>query len=183
MSDMCSQALSYVMGPLFEMLQDIGYTDATLKAAPYDWRVPPSVLQSRDGYFSKVKVMVEEMKQASGRRVVLLGHSLGTRCVHYFLRWVEREFGRPWIQEHVDTFLAVGPIFLGAPKTLRAMVTGERMGLEAFLFPEEGRALNRLLGSIPCMCIAILMARLRIVGEVADCWRGCGLLVRQVRRG
>lgn len=152
-SNRATKALSYVFGPFFEMLQDIGYDDTNLTAVPYDWRIPPSKLQERDGYFTKMAQIVEESRSKNNKRVVLLGHSLGTRVVQYFLRWAadQPDMGREWIDQNVETFIAVGPIFLGAPKTFRAMITGERMGLEAFLFPEEGVALNRRIGSIPWM--------------------------------
>ena len=36
-------------------------------------------------------------------------------------------------------------------KAVRAMITGERMGMEAFLYPHEGLWLNRRIGSLPWM--------------------------------
>ena len=38
----------------------------------------------------QVKDMIEDMAKVNGKKVVILGHSLGTRCVQYFLNWVEK---------------------------------------------------------------------------------------------
>jgi hypothetical protein len=34
-----------VFGPVIENLQALGYTDENLVAMPYDWRIPPFMLQ------------------------------------------------------------------------------------------------------------------------------------------
>ena len=62
--------------------------------------------------------MIMEMRIQNGKKVVLLGHSLGTRVLQYFFRWAVEQpsLGRQWISDNVETYLAVGPIFLGAPK-------------------------------------------------------------------
>jgi len=47
------------------------------------------VLQERDNYFSELKKKVEELYEAQGGRpVILLSHSMGSKMVYYFLRWV-----------------------------------------------------------------------------------------------
>lgn len=75
----------------------------------------------------------------------------GNRVTHYFCRFMEKTAGREWMSKYVDNWLAIGPLWLGAPKLLRAMITGDRMGLEAFLFPHEGILLGRSIGSGPWM--------------------------------
>lgn len=143
-----TNSLSYVFGPFAEMLQDAGYIEEiNLNAVPYDWRLPPHRLEERDGYFSDVQHIIETMVKQNGAKVVVVAHSLGNRVMHYFCRFMEKKLGRQWMSDHVDTWVALGPLWLGSPKLLRAMVTGDRMGLEAFLFPEEGIMLGRSLGS------------------------------------
>jgi hypothetical protein len=89
----------------------------------YDWRLPPHVLEERDGYFSELKSTIESMYTASGKKkVVLIAHSLGTRAITYFLRWAEKTHGRAWISAYVQSYVAIGPLFLGAPKSIRATV-------------------------------------------------------------
>lgn len=143
---------SYVWGPFIETLQGVGYDDTNLKAATYDWRLPPGQLEVRDGLFTEMKGMVEQLYEDNNKRqVVLMGHSLGTRCLSYFLRWAEKHCGREWTSKYVHTYIAIGPLFLGAPKSIRATISGERMGLDAFLYPEEGVRMTRNVGSSPWM--------------------------------
>ena len=56
---MLTSPLSYVFGPLIRHLKDVGYDDTNLAAAPYDWRIPPTHLQSRDNYFSNLADVIE----------------------------------------------------------------------------------------------------------------------------
>lgn len=148
-----TDALSYVMGPLAEMLEDLGYEDGVnLDAVPYDWRLPPYRLEERDNYFSELQKKIENMyHQNDNTKVVIIAHSLGNRVTHYFTRFMEKKAGREWASKYLDNWLAIGPLWLGAPKLLRAIITGDRMGLEAFLFPHEGITLARSLGSTPWM--------------------------------
>jgi len=88
----------------------------------YDWRVAPYRLEERDGYFSELQLIIEEMVRNTGNKVVIIAHSLGNRVTHYFSRWAERKLGRQWWTENVDNWVALGPLWLGAPKLLRAMV-------------------------------------------------------------
>eukprot|EP01094_Clydonella_sp_ATCC50884_P026463 TRINITY_DN7262_c0_g1_i1.p1 TRINITY_DN7262_c0_g1~~TRINITY_DN7262_c0_g1_i1.p1 ORF type:complete len:1217 (-),score=447.96 TRINITY_DN7262_c0_g1_i1:241-3612(-) len=143
---------SYVWGPFMETLQGAGYDDTNMKAATYDWRLPPGALEVRDGLYSEMRDMIEQLYNDNDKRkVVLMGHSLGTRCLGYFLRWAEKHCGREWTSKYVHTYIAIGPLFLGAPKSIRATISGERMGLDAFLYPEEGVRMTRNVGSSPWM--------------------------------
>jgi hypothetical protein len=40
-----------VFGPTIAHLQQRGYTQRNLRAAAYDWRIPPAKMEERDGYF------------------------------------------------------------------------------------------------------------------------------------
>ena len=53
-------------------LQAHGYNDANLKAAPYDWRLPPQFLEERDAYFSKLAQLIHSTAVANQKKVVLL---------------------------------------------------------------------------------------------------------------
>ena len=144
--------LSYVFGPVIQALKDAGYTDGNLDAAPYDWRLPPSELEKRDGYFSNTMKQVEELyRRNDNTPVVLLCHSLGCKTGHYFLNFVldHPKGGRAWIDKFIHVYMPVGAPHLGAPKAVRALVDGDKMGLDAFLNDEEGLILGRSLGSGP----------------------------------
>lgn len=143
------KAKSYVMGFLINALCDIGYESKNLEAMSYDWRLPPSKLNERDGYFIKLKHQVEVMYEINNERVVLMGHSLGTRCTQYFLEWARNNLGQDWLNKYVHAFLAMGPPFLGAPKSVRAVISGDTMDLEVFLTEEEGKSMCRRSASLP----------------------------------
>ena len=44
-----------------------------------------------------------------------------------------KEGGQEWIDTHVHTLFSVGAPWLGATKSLRGVVSGDKMGLDAFL--------------------------------------------------
>ena len=141
--------LSYVFGPVIRALQAVGYEGGkTLDAAPYDWRLPPSVLEERDHYFSRTIAQVENMYAKNSKTpVVLVCHSQGAKIGHYFLNFATREKGQAWLNQFIHTFMPVGGAHLGAPKALRSTVSGERMGLDAFLSDTQALIFGRSLGS------------------------------------
>lgn len=48
--------LSYVFGYALKALREAGYKEnENLVAAPYDWRIPPSKLEERDGFLTECK--------------------------------------------------------------------------------------------------------------------------------
>lgn len=82
------KATTWVFGPVIKFLKARGYDESKLKAAPYDWRMPPMYLEQRDGYFSKVCRTIEETYCDNGNKpVVLLAHSMGNNMAHYFSNW------------------------------------------------------------------------------------------------
>jgi len=143
-----AKGASYVNGYVIEQLGHVGYDSSNLDAATYDWRIPPQKLEERDGYFSQLKSRIQYMRESNGERVVLMAHSMGNRCAQYFLSWLEAKYPG-WTDDNIHAFLALGPPFLGATKPVRAVISGDCCGLEAFLTLEEGRALHRGLGSVP----------------------------------
>ena len=153
--------LSYVFGPVIEALKKAGYAEGhNLDAVPYDWRLPPSALEERDEYFTRTMQRVEEMfLRNRGTPVVLLCHSLGCKMGHYFLNFVKSlPGGDEWLNLHIHTYMPVGAPHLGAPKALRGVIDGDKMGLEAFLSDEEGLLMGRSLGSAPWMFPEMLPA-------------------------
>jgi hypothetical protein len=145
-------SMSYVMGPLVENLMSLGYTDSNLLCAPYDWRLPPCFLEERDVYFTFLKHRIEEMRLREKKKVVILGHSMGNRTIQYFLNWIVHTTGsRKWVDDNIHTFVAVGAPFLGSSKSVRALVSGDRLGLELLLTSREAKAFGRSLGSVPSL--------------------------------
>lgn len=141
-----TSSMSYVFGPLIGQLEELGYTEKNLKCAPYDFRIPFHYLEERDGYFTELEKMIEELVEVNQKPVVLTAHSMGNKIAHYFLQKVQKEKGQSWIDKHIHTFFAIGAPWLGAPKAIRALGLGERYGLDFFLKEEEALRWGRTLG-------------------------------------
>jgi len=108
---------------LIERLFAIGYDESTLKAAAYDWRLPPIGLELRHCFFSNLKSSIEQLVEAdpANRPVTIIGHSLGNRITQYFLQKVLNDDpagGQTWIDSHVARYLAVSALWLGVPKSI-----------------------------------------------------------------
>lgn len=119
----------WVWGKVIENLAAIGYDSNNMFMASYDWRMSPSKLESRDRYFTKLKVLVENAVLTNqGRKVVLMSHSMGSQVVMYFLQWVESPLGGAapgWVERHLHALTSIGGSFLGAPKSLASLLSGE----------------------------------------------------------
>jgi hypothetical protein len=92
------------------------------------------------------------------RYVSLLGNFSTTKVIlstndeilsvfQYFLNYAKKYYGQDWIDKYVHTFYAVGAPFLGATKILRAVVSGERFGLDFFLSTSEAIKFARTVGT------------------------------------
>lgn len=142
---------TYVFAPVIRELMRVGYKPGfNLEAAPYDWRIPPGDLETRDHYFTHLAATVERMHRECKIPIVLLAHSMGCRVAHYFSTWAEQRFGKAWCDQHVHSVYAVGGPWLGAGKSGRGSVTGDSMGLP-FLEGEECVWFGRRVGSTPLL--------------------------------
>mmetsp|Transcript_15733 Transcript_15733/g.37817 ORF Transcript_15733/g.37817 Transcript_15733/m.37817 type:complete len:802 (+) Transcript_15733:300-2705(+) len=142
--------MSYVFGPVIKVLSKFGYREGiNLDASPYDWRLPPSELERRDAYFTKTMRKVERLSEkGGGLPVVLVCHSLGCKVAEYFLEFANAR-DESWCTKYIHTYMPVGAPHLGAPFALRGIVSGDKMGLDAFLNEHEALAMSRSLGSVP----------------------------------
>jgi hypothetical protein len=156
---------TWVFGKVTDRLASVGYGRHNLRAVPYDWRLPPKFLQDRDQYFTGVITLIEKTYERNGGRpVVLLGHSMGCKMVHYMLWWIVNEGpshvtlpsgdpfdGVAWLAKHVFSFFAVGGPFLGSRSSLRAMLSGDDMGINSggirFITKADIINLSRSMGS------------------------------------
>lgn len=141
---------SYVFAPVIKLLEGAGYTrGVNFDAVPYDWRVPPSVLEERDGYFTETMDRIEKLYADNDNTpVVLLCHSMGTKTGHYLLNFAEKRRGREWIDKHIHTYMPLGGPHIGAPSLIGQTFSG---GLNPMLDPlltiEERLIFARSLGS------------------------------------
>lgn len=99
-----------------------------------------------------MKNTIEELSAKNDDKpVIILAHSLGNCVTHYFLSYIIHRFpkGQEWLDRYVHTFFAVGAPWLGAPKSIRGLVCGDKMGLDAFMSMQEARMLSRSWASAP----------------------------------
>jgi pimeloyl-ACP methyl ester carboxylesterase len=87
----------------------------------------------------------------NNQKVALIGHSQGCKFGQYFLHWIEDTIGKEWIDRNVEQFIAVGPPWVGAPKVVRALMTGDSMGLptQVLLGDKWMVAMSRTFSSCP----------------------------------
>lgn len=63
----------------------------------------------------------------------------------------QRSIGQAWIDKHVHSLFSIGAPFLGSPQSNRALISGEKMGLDFFLSDREATAMCRSWGSAPML--------------------------------
>ena len=158
----------WIWNKVIQNLGAIGYDPNTMTTASYDWRLAYLDLELRDRYFSKLKEQIEMFHELTKEKVVLVGHSMGSQIVFYFLKWVEAEGkyygngGKDWVDNHIDSFVNVAGTLLGAPKAVPALISGEMKdtiqlnafamyGLEKFFSRKERLQLLQTWGGIPSM--------------------------------
>lgn len=156
----------WIWNKVLENLAAIGYDLNTMNVAAYDWRLAYKDLEIRDGYFSKLKLTIEDNLAKTGEKSILTSHSMGTQVVFYFLKWVEADGygngGRSWVDTHVEAFIDVSGSSLGTPKAIVALLSGEMKdtvqlnamavyGLEKFFSRRERAELLRSFGGIASM--------------------------------
>ncbi|KAK9322897.1 Lecithin:cholesterol acyltransferase-domain-containing protein [Lipomyces orientalis] len=153
----------WIWNKILENLAAIAYDPNMMHTAAYDWRLSYMDLELRDGYFSRVKSIIEENKHRLNEKTVLVSHSMGSQVIFYFFKWVEAsgpQFGnggKNWVNDHIHAFVDISGSSLGTPKSIVALLSGEMKdtvqlnalavyGLEKF-FSRSERAL--LLRSFP----------------------------------
>lgn len=156
----------WIWNKILENLAAIGYDSNSMAVASYDWRLAYKDLEIRDGYFSKLKLSIEENLIQTGQKTVLTSHSMGSQVVFYFLKWVEADGygngGTNWVDTHVEAFIDISGSTLGTPKAIVALLSGEMKdtvqlnamavyGLEKFFSRRERADLLRSFGGIASM--------------------------------
>lgn len=151
---------------ILENLATIGYDPTNSYTAAYDWRLSYANLEVRDQYFSRLKAYIELAYKTSGRKVVLVSHSMGGQVIFYFFHWVAAASGGGggdnWVEDFVDSWINISGCMLGALKGVPAVLSGEMKdtaqlnsfavyGLEKFLSREERAEIFRAMPGISSM--------------------------------
>lgn len=154
----------WIWNKILENLATIGYDPDNSYTAAYDWRLTYKNLEVRDSYFTRLKTYVEMAHKTSGKKAVLVSHSMGSQVLFYFFHWVAQADGggEDWVDTHVDSWINISGCMLGALKGLPAVLSGEMKdtaqlnafavyGLEKFLSREERAEIFRAMPGISSM--------------------------------
>jgi phospholipid:diacylglycerol acyltransferase len=156
----------WIWNKILENLATIGYDPTNAFTAAYDWRMAYMNYEIRDQYFTRLKSHIEVAVGVSGKKVVLLSHSMGSQVLYYFFHWVESEKhgkgGDKWVEKYVDSWINISGCMLGALKGMPAVLSGEMKdtaqlnafsvyGLEKFLSRHERAEIFRAMPGISSM--------------------------------
>lgn len=156
----------WIWNKILENLATIGYDPTNSYTAAYDWRLSYANMEVRDQYFTRLKTHVELANKVSGKRAVMVSHSMGSQVMFYFFHWVASQSGGKggdnWVEENIDSWINISGCMLGALKGLPAVLSGEMKdtaqlnafavyGLEKFLSREERAELFRAMPGISSM--------------------------------
>ncbi|KAI8386959.1 Lecithin:cholesterol acyltransferase-domain-containing protein [Blakeslea trispora] len=126
----------WVWAKVIENLATIGYDTNDMHFASYDWRLSFANLEVRDLYYSHLKNTIELSKRSSGRKSVVIAHSMGSTMFPYFLKWVESEQGGQggpdWVNDHIESFVNIAGPLMGVPKAVTSLLSGETRDTMAF---------------------------------------------------
>ncbi|KAJ2717049.1 phospholipid:diacylglycerol acyltransferase [Coemansia spiralis] len=120
----------WIWGKAIANLAALGYDSSDMAMAAYDWRLSYHDLERRDQYFSRLQSRIEIWHRTTGKKTVLVAHSMGAQVVHYFMNWVESSAGGgggpQWVDTHIEAAVNLAGSTLGVPKTLSSLLSGEQ---------------------------------------------------------
>lgn len=130
----------YITGPLSSVWREwinwsaeFGVDVDAIIAAPYDWRLYPRMLEERDLYFHKLKLVFEGARKLKGGPALVFAHSMGNNVFRYFLSWLKHEIApkeyQRWLDFHIHSFHAIAAPLLGSPEAVKGLFTGLTFGL------------------------------------------------------
>ncbi len=82
----------------------------------YDWRLSVGNLEAEHQVFTRMRATIEAQHASSGKKVVVLAHSMGVNYfVNVFLPWVTQLDGK-WVDKHVHSLILLGGPMMGVPR-------------------------------------------------------------------
>lgn len=120
--DLDFQPTNY-MGTMIEALEALGYMKGTtLFGASYDFRKICSP-DEMDAWKLSFKSLIERSVSLNRKKAILIGHSLGSTLVNYFLTTTDKE----WKDRYIQSFVSFSGAFGGCPKALRVLLSGDSL--------------------------------------------------------
>ena len=90
-------------------LEAQGYKrDDDLFMEAYDWRLAPLAITP---FYEQLKAKIENVSQAKGQKVGLLGYSLGSHVINYFINHYIKD--EEWVTDHISKIALMAPAFAG----------------------------------------------------------------------
>ncbi|KAF8496433.1 phospholipid:diacylglycerol acyltransferase [Russula emetica] len=119
----------WIWSKVIENLAVVNYDADKLVLTPYDWRLSMYNLEERDGYFSRLKTVIEGFKKRQRKKCVIAAHSMGSTVLLYFMKWVESpahgQGGPDWVENHIQAIISIAGTHLGVNKAMAALLSGE----------------------------------------------------------
>lgn len=121
----------FVWAVLIANLARIGYEEKTMYMAAYDWRLAFQNTEVRDQTLSRIKSNIELMVATSGKKAVIVPHSMGVVYFLHFMKWVEAPApvggggGPDWCAKHIKAVMNIGGPLLGVPKSIAGLFSAE----------------------------------------------------------
>ncbi|XP_047497835.1 phospholipase A2 group XV-like [Penaeus chinensis] len=104
-------------------LVSLGYErGVSVRGAPFDFRRAPN---EHGEYFRDLRRLIEETYQSSGRKVILILHSMGAPMMHYFLNLQEQH----WKDKHIETVVSLAGAWGGSIKAVKVYTAGDNLGI------------------------------------------------------
>lgn len=112
--------------------------DKDLFLAPYDWRLAGDAHTKEKngvgGYYAQLQTTIEESVKSTGKKAVVLSHSLGCPTMLYFFHhYVSEE----WRAANIKGWVAVSGPWLGSTMQANAYLGGYTMGMPSWLLPHD----------------------------------------------
>lgn len=85
----------------------------------------------RDQTLSRIKSNIELMVATSGKKAVIVPHSMGAVYFLHFMKWVETPApvggggGSDWCAKHIKAVMNIGGPLLGVPKSISGLFSAE----------------------------------------------------------
>eukprot|EP01112_Ceratiomyxa_fruticulosa_P020797 TRINITY_DN7185_c0_g1_i1.p1 TRINITY_DN7185_c0_g1~~TRINITY_DN7185_c0_g1_i1.p1 ORF type:complete len:477 (-),score=125.69 TRINITY_DN7185_c0_g1_i1:197-1627(-) len=115
-----------VFDTMIKSLEEVGYdAGVNLVGAPYDWRYP-ATYANKIGWYKQLKRLIEDTYEKNGNKSVhIVTHSMGGPTANYFFSLQSDQ----WLSTYIKSFIPIAAPWSGAPKALRAIVSGDNFGL------------------------------------------------------
>nr|XP_053644997.1 phospholipase A2 group XV-like isoform X1 [Cherax quadricarinatus] len=104
-------------------ISTLGYErGVTVRGAPFDFRKAPNELGD---YFLMLRQLIEETYVYTGRKIVLILHSMGAPMTHYFLN----RQPQAWKDRYIETVVSLAGAWGGSIKAVKVYTAGDNLGI------------------------------------------------------